>query len=71
MEDKELLELEEFTLEDIIREFSDYPAEETDAPEVTEATEQEVVEEPAEETPEEPVEETVEEPVEAEEETAA
>ena len=50
MEDKELLELEEFTLEDIIREFSDHPYEEP---------KEEPQEEPAEEMTEEPAEEEV------------
>ena len=48
MEDKELLDLEEFTLEDIIREFSDHPYEEP-AEEVTEETAEQIPEEPAEE----------------------
>ena len=47
MEDKELLDLEEFTLEDIIREFSDHPIEEANEPEETV-----VLEEPEEEVPE-------------------
>lgn len=55
MEDKELQELEEFTLEDIIREFSDHPAEAT-----AEAPEEEALigEEPEETAFEEAVEET-------------
>ena len=60
MENKELQELEEFTLEDIIKEFSDHPetiesAEET--PEVVEEAAEEVSEEPVAEEPvaEEPV----------------
>ena len=65
MEDKERQELEEFTLEDIIREFSDHPAEETEKPEETAPeTAEEAAEEPAEEPVEEPVEEPAEEPVE-------
>ena len=48
MEDKELLEQEEFTLEDIIREFSDHPYEEP-------AVEAPIEEVPAEETPAEEV----------------
>ena len=61
MEDKELQELEEFTLEDIIREFSDHPVEEVsvelseEAP-VT-APEEEISEEQAEAEKEEPEEE--------------
>ena len=62
MEEKELQELEEFTLEDIIKEFSDYPQEEVQeeapvAEEPVEAPAEEVVEElileetPAEEIP--------------------
>ena len=50
MEDKELLELEEFTLEDIIREFSDHPYEEPKEQEVPAA-------EAADEAEEAPVEE--------------
>lgn len=69
MEDKELRELEEFTLEDIIREFSDHPEtvlsaevpEAVETPtEVTEEMPEEIVE--AEETPEEPAQEWVDEP---------
>ena len=69
MEDKELRELEEFTLEDIIREFSDHPEtvlsaevpEAVETPtEVTEEMPEENVE--AEETPEEPAQEWVDEP---------
>lgn len=70
MEDKELQELE-FTLEDIIREFSDHPAE-PDPEEVTEETPaEEPADEAAEETPE-PAQEEVpaEEPAVTEEETA-
>lgn len=68
MEDKELQELEEFTLEDIIREFSDHPVaeikeEETEAePVLEEIPEEAVTEEPVEEAVEEVVsEETAEE----------
>ena len=69
MEDKELQELEEFTLEDIIREFSDHPVaeikeEETEAePVLEEIPEETTAEEPAEEVGEEMVSEdaTVEE----------
>ena len=69
MEDKELRELEEFTLEDIIREFSDHPEtvlsaevpEAVETPtEVTEEMPEEILE--AEETPEEPAQEWVDEP---------
>ena len=61
MEDKELQELEEFSLEDIIKEFSDHPAveleEEEEAPVSETAAEEEIPAEPA------PVaEETIEEP---------
>lgn len=63
MEDKELLEKEEFTLEDIIREFSDHPYEEP-AEESVEESMEEPVEEPAEEPVEEPAEEVAEEPAE-------
>jgi hypothetical protein len=45
MEDKELQELEEFTLEDIIREFSDHPVESA----AVELPEEEPAEEPEEE----------------------
>lgn len=76
MEDKELQELEEFTLEDIIKEFSDHPVaeikeEETEAePVLEEIPEEAPAEEPAEEVSEEMVSEnaTVEE---ATEETVA
>ena len=69
MEDKELQELEEFTLEDIIKEFSDHPVaeikeEETEAePVLEEIPEETTAEEPAEEVGEEMVSEdaTVEE----------
>ena len=69
MEDKELQELEEFTLEDIIKEFSDHPVaeikeEETEAePVLEEIPEEATAEEPAEEVGEEMVSEdaTVEE----------
>lgn len=69
MEDKELQELD-FTLEDIIREFSDHPAEEPAKEEpAEEAVPEEAAEEPAEEEPtveetaeEEPVAEAAEEP---------
>jgi len=70
MEDKEPLELEEFTLEDIIREFSDHPyeepAQETEEPaeEAAEVTAQEPAEEIAEEAAEETSEEASEEAVE-------
>ena len=76
MEDKELQELEEFTLEDIIKEFSDHPVaeikeEETEAePVLEEIPEEAPAEEPAEEVSEElisedaAVEETTEEIVE-------
>lgn len=70
MEEKELLEQEEFTLEDIIREFSDHPAElkqeekqpqeETEEPAPSAETE-ETVEETAEETAEKTTEEIAEE----------
>ena len=66
MENKELQELEEFTLEDIIKEFSDHPetieaAEEI--PEVAEEVAEEVSEETvAEESTEEPAQMSVEEP---------
>ena len=60
MEDKELQELEEFTLEDIIREFSDHPV-----PLEEESSEEETV------TAETPAEEPVEEAIVAEEEDAA
>ena len=75
MEDKELqeLELEEFTLEDIIREFSDHPqpevTEEEPAEEISEeapaeeSAEASVEEEPVEEPVEEPAEEAVEEEI--------
>ena len=54
MEDKELQELEEFTLEDIIKEFSDHP--------IVETNEKPIEERPAaEEVTEAPVEETAEE----------
>ena len=61
MEDKELQELEEFTLEDIIREFSDHPVEEVSV-ELSEeapaaAPEEEISEEQAEAEQEEPEEE--------------
>ena len=61
MEDKELQELEEFTLEDIIREFSDHPVEEVSV-ELSEeapatAPEEEIFEEQAEAQQEEPEEE--------------
>ena len=61
MEDKELQELEEFTLEDIIREFSDHPVEEVSV-ELSEeapatAPEEEIFEEQAEAEQEEPEEE--------------
>ena len=61
MEDKELQELEEFTLEDIIREFSDHPVEEVSV-ELSEeapaaAPEEEISEEQAEAQQEEPEEE--------------
>lgn len=74
MENKELQELEEFTLEDIIKEFSDHPeavqpAEEVEEP--AEETAEEVAEETvAEETAEEPAEEAAEETEEAVEEVA-
>ena len=79
MDDKELLELEEFTLEDIIREFSDHPYEEPKEPEETalesEEAAEEVAEAPAEELPrEEPVADESEElpaPVSLDEEPAA
>ena len=61
MEDKELQELEEFSLEDIIKEFSDHPYAE---PAEEETPAQDAEEEVA--SPEEPVEEA-ESPVEAEE----
>ena len=65
MEDKELQELEEFTLEDIIREFSDHPFEEPAQEEVTEEQETAAGEEVSEETaPEGETDEQVEEPVE-------
>ena len=57
MENKELQELEEFTLEDIIKEFSNHP-------ETVEPAQEEPVEEAA---PEEPAQEKVEEPAAAEE----
>ena len=65
MEDKELQELEEFTLEDIIKEFSDHPVaetkeEETEAePVLEEIPEEATAEEPAEEVSEEMVSEDV------------
>ena len=80
MEDKELLDLEEFTLEDIIREFSDHPyeepAEETPEEAVEQAEEEAAeeaetfgapasTEEPAEENEAEPGEEPAQEPAEA------
>ena len=55
MEDKELQELEEFTLEDIIREFSDHPYEEPAKEKTVEAEPQDAeteAEAPAEEEPE-------------------
>ena len=61
MEDKELQELEEFTLEDIIREFSDHPVEEVSVELSEEAPaavpEEEISEEQAEAEQEEPEEE--------------
>ena len=57
MEDKDILDLEEFTLEDIIREFSDHPAEESAAQEETVPEAEEAAEETAEEATEEIVEE--------------
>ena len=61
MEDKELQELEEFTLEDIIREFSDHPVEEVSVELSEEAPatvpEEEISEEQAEAQQEEPEEE--------------
>ena len=63
MDDKELLELEDFTLEDIIREFSDHPAEEPKEPEEA-AQETETAEVPA-------VEDAAEAPVREEAEDAA
>ena len=74
MEDKELQELEEFTLEDIIREFSDHPVEEVSV-ELSEeapatAPEEEISEEQAEaeqEEPEEEIPQQTEEEVPAEE----
>ena len=62
MEKKELQEQEEFTLEDIIKEFSDHP--ETVEPAQEEAVQEEPVEEAA---PEEPAQEKVEAPAAAEE----
>ena len=51
MEDKELQELEEFTLEDIIREFSDHTYEESEEAEASVAEEEETAEsEPVEES---------------------
>ena len=50
MEDKELQELEEFTLEDIIREFSDHPIPEQEEAAEDKAAEEVAVEEAAEET---------------------
>ena len=68
MEDKELQELEEFTLEDIIREFSDHPVESASV----ELPEEEPAETPAEEvTPEETEEEIPQEPETSEEESSA
>lgn len=71
MEEKELLELEEFTLEDIIKEFSDHPqeevteeapAQETPAEEAAEEVVEALPAETAEEGSEAPVEEVAEEP---------
>ena len=74
MEDKELQELEEFTLEDIIREFSDHPVEavsvELHEEEPVEAPEEEISEEQAEaqqEETEEEIPQQTEEEVPAEE----
>ena len=70
-ENEEIQELEEFTLEDIIREFSDHPytepAEAEQQEEKTDAEEsvtEEAEELPAEEPTEEPAEEALEEPFE-------
>ena len=70
MEDKELLEMEEFSLEDIIREFSDHPEEVKQETVEEEAQEQaQETEEPAQVTEEElaPEEVAAEEPAETEE----
>ena len=64
MEDKELQELEEFTLEDIIREFSDHPVESA----AVELPEEEPAEEPEEEVKPEEAEEEIPQEAEAPEE---
>ena len=67
MEDKELQELEEFSLEDIIREFSDHPYEEpAEEPDEEVSSEAAQEEKPAEEVAEEVDEEVIEEVIEEE-----
>ena len=64
MEDKELQELEEFSLEDIIREFSDHPYEEpAEEPDEEVSSEAAQEEKPAEEVAEEVDEEVIEEEI--------